>query len=78
MIDARELVRKHPKRIGRFVRERFTSKLKNLVSVNWVGYRSGNRMGASIGDGKIYALRLESCDPHGKVLVPNLDIVLAE
>jgi hypothetical protein len=82
--QAKELVRKHPKRIADFTRQRVEPGfLKRTVVVNYVLYNYNSFLGnnwrkaLSIGDGNLYGIRFVSTD-RGKVGVPNLDLLVYE
>lgn len=72
--EARELVKKFPKRIGTFCRERFYN-VKEATKVNFMIYKSGDIVGCSIGDGRVRNMRLERVEGGGKVLVPDRNIL---
>jgi hypothetical protein len=78
LTEARQIVVLHPSKIGRFKR----SPVKHLFRVvvfNWLQYYDldSRRLGGSIGDGKVYALKLEKREEGGKVLVPDLSRIYA-
>lgn len=77
LTEAKQLVRRFPKRVGPYRRNRLTN-LNAITTVNWMLYQGlGNCNAASIGDGNIYGLKLQSSD-GGKVFTPDLGKVLLD
>lgn len=82
--QAKELVKAHPKRLGEFTRQRVKPGfLKRVVKVNHFLYDYNSSLGAtwrnafSVGDGKLYGVKLVSTDGR-KVATPNLDLIVYE
>jgi hypothetical protein len=74
--QVKQLAQQNPKRIGEFQREKCPS-LKATTKVNWMPYQSpSGRMGASIGDGHIYAVKAYSTGDSPKVLAPDTSNLL--
>jgi hypothetical protein len=80
--QAKELVKKNPKRISDFTRQKVEPGfLKRAVKVNYFLYnynsclRNNWRKAFSVGDGKLYGVKLVSTD-GGKVAIPNPDLII--
>jgi hypothetical protein len=71
-LEIRQYIQRNPKHMGDFTRDR-QHNLERVITINFTLYtHKRGYLGASIGDGRIYGIRLQPTESR-KIIVPDLE-----